>query len=44
MQQEAAVCRYLDGMTSERVDAAGVANIAEAVKAAFPSQVLHKHC
>lgn len=31
--------RYLDGLTSERVDAAGVANIAETLKAVFKDRV-----
>ncbi len=31
--------RYLDGMSSERVDAEGVANIVQAAKAALPDAV-----
>ena len=39
-----ACCRYLDSMTSERVDAGGVANIAEAVKSASADQVPPHAC
>jgi len=39
--KQACLCnrRYLDNLTSERVDAEGVANIAEALKAVFKDKV-----
>lgn len=37
---ENALIRYLDNMTSERVDAEGVAKLAQAIKGALPDAVV----